>query len=185
MLKSTLLNYLSGLTNKTVPLSIVRIISFKMMFVFQQWQIQEKQATAHRAGSLSEHNHRILLFVIKTHQNIITNLLWAKVKPTVLGSPWKLRGSAHVLWVLYGVLCSSQCVWLRLIRCMAVCTMGIQPCVAGALAGWRQYSSQMQTPVWFGFVQNLQKFLFYSRQKTKNQNQKPEIWSSIHNKSYK
>lgn len=123
---------------------------FKGDVVLQRWQIRDKQTTVCQAGSLSEHNHRILPFVIKTHQNIITNLLEAKVRPTALTSPWKLHSSEHILVshpvsAAWRVVCSSQCVWLRRIRCMAVCTMGIQPCVAGGFAGWRQYSSQMQT----------------------------------------
>lgn len=60
---------------------------FKGDVVLQRWQIRDKQTTVRQAGSLSEHNHRILPFVIKTHHNIITNLLEAKVRPTALTSP--------------------------------------------------------------------------------------------------
>lgn len=51
---------------------------------------------------------------------------------------------------------------------MVVYTMGIQPCVAGGLAGKRQYYSKMDTSAWAGFVQILQKSWFYRVKKREN-----------------
>lgn len=135
--------YLCIVINTTVSLIIVGMVFsdvevMKWCLCFSNDKFQRNKQQCVRPEAF-QNTITVNCFLSLRHKNIITNLLWAKAKSTVLGSPWKLYSSEHILWMLYGVVCSSQRVWLRLIRCMAVCTMGIQPCIAGGLAEWRQY----------------------------------------------
>lgn len=174
------------MTNTAASLNIVGIITFKVMLCFSDGKYGTNKQRCVRPEAFQNTITGYCLLSLrhtttssqicskrKSGQQLSLHLESCIVQSTSL---------YHILWALYGGLCSSQCVWLRRIRCMGVCTMGIQPCVAGGFAGWRQYSSQMQTPMWFISVQNLQKFWFFDRQKlkNKNKNRKPKIWSAHH-----